>query len=306
MNHVSRRGLEALRAALHHETPATLHPAAQVTPGERARIINEAYADYFVPTRLSEAQMRRMDEIYDIDLERSVAARAGDRWIGMAMLAQRETRGWVSSVGVIPAWRRHGVARAMMHYLVASGRELGLVELTLEVIDRNAPARQLYESLGFRATRELLSWRRDADADQLPAPDERPRASDPFEMLDRHFNWHVEPASWQRDAPTLRCLASQADALRLLSPADAATIGYVIYSDLGERVALLDVGADPKSGGVRTARSVLQALAVLHRGKAISISNVPADDPLNRALAALGFLVTVRQYEMRLEVDHDA
>jgi hypothetical protein len=49
---------------------------------------------------------------------------------------------------------------------------------------------------------------------------------------------------------------------------------------------------------------MLQALAVLNARKALSISNVPVDDPLNRALAALGFLATVRQYEMRLAVDH--
>jgi hypothetical protein len=34
----------------------------------------------------------------------------------------------------------------------------------------------------------------------------------------------------------------------------------------------------------------------------MTISNVPADDPLNRVLAALRFLVTVRQVEMKLTV----
>jgi hypothetical protein len=172
------------------------------------------------------------------------------------------------------------------------------------VIDGNEPARNLYEALGFRATRELLSWRRDANADSLPAPDEPLRRADPAEMLALHLGWRSEPPSWQRDAPTLRRLTEGADAYRVASTFDAwQTVGYVIYSDLGERIAVLDVGADPDRGGVRSARAVLQALAVLNAGKAISISNVPVDDPLNRALAALGFLVGVRQYEMRLEVN---
>jgi hypothetical protein len=124
-------------------------------------------------------------------------------------------------------------------------------------------------------------------------------------MLSRHFGWRSEPPSWQRDAPTLRYLAESANAYRLASSFDAwQTVGYVIYSDLGERVAVLDVGADPDRGGVRIARAVLQALAVLNARKTLSIGNVPADDPTNRALVALGFLVTVRQYEMRLELDH--
>jgi hypothetical protein len=125
-------------------------------------------------------------------------------------------------------------------------------------------------------------------------------------MLDRHFGWHTEPPSWQRDAATLRYLVSGSDAVRLAAPADSAeTVGYVLYSDLGDRLALLDVGMDPRNGGARIARTMLQSLAVLHAGKTLSISNTPVDDPVNRALAALGFLVNVRQYEMRFVVDAD-
>ena len=303
MNNDNRSRLAALRSALHQPSMILL-PAAQATPRDRSRIINAAYADYFVPTRIGEAQMRRMDEIYNVDLARSVVARAGDAWVGMAMLSHRGQRGWISSVGVVPAWRRHGVARMMMERLLMSASDLGLAEVTLEVIDRNDPARCLYESLGFYEARELLSWRRDADADPLPAPDERLIAARPEEMLDLYFGWHTEPPSWQRDAPTLRYLEDGTDAVRLAAPDDATrTVGYVHYSNLGDRLALLDVGMDPQAGGVRAARAMLQALAVLNAGKALSISNVPADDPLNRALAALGFVVGVRQYEMRYVVD---
>ena len=44
----------------------------------------------------------------------------------------------------------------------------------------------------------------------------------------------------------------------------------------------------------------LQAVAALYWGSSISIMNVPADDQLNRILAALGFFVTMRQIEMVL------
>jgi ribosomal protein S18 acetylase RimI-like enzyme len=169
MNKEGHSSLAALRFAV-HGTSASLLPAAQATPRDRSQIINEAYADYWVPTRIGEAQMRRMDEIYDVDLAHSVAARAGNEWVGMAMLSHRGRRGWISSVGVVQAWRRRGLARAMMERLLASAEDLGLTEVTLEVIDRNDPARGLYESLGFRVGRELLSWRRDTDADGLPAP----------------------------------------------------------------------------------------------------------------------------------------
>ncbi len=302
MDNENRFPLATLRSAI-HGAPVTLLPANRATPRDRSRIINAAYADYFVPTRISETQMRRMDEIYDVDLARSVAARAGDAWAGMAMLSHRGARGWISSVGVVPAWRRRGVARAMMARLLASAHDLRLEDVTLEVIDRNDPARGFYESLGFRVARELLSWRRSADADALPAPDERLLAALPDEMLTRYFGWHTEPPSWQRDVQTLRYLEDGSEAVRLAAPDDPAqTAGYLFYSDLGDRLALLDVGMDPQNGGVRAARAMLQALIVLNAGKALSISNVPVDDPLNRALAALGFTVYLRQHEMRYVV----
>ena len=50
-------------------------------------------------------------------------------------------------------------------------------------------------------------------------------------------------------------------------------------------------------------RLLLQALAATYFGRALSIMNVPAEDSLNRILAALGFLVTVRQVEMILDVN---
>ena len=88
MDKENRSRLATVRSVF-HGAPVTLLPANRATPRDRARIINQAYADYYVPTRISETQMCRMDEIYDADLARSVTARAGDAWAGMAMLSHR-------------------------------------------------------------------------------------------------------------------------------------------------------------------------------------------------------------------------
>ena len=64
----------------------------------------------------------------------------------------------------------------------------------------------------------------------------------------------------------------------------------------------MDIGVDPASGIIVPGRILLQALSHLYWGQALTISNVPADDPLNRVLAALRFLVTTRQVEMQLEL----
>ena len=48
-----------------------------------------------------------------------------------------------------PAWRRAGLARALLEGLIEQGRAQGLVLLTLSVTVGNAAARGLYSGAGF-------------------------------------------------------------------------------------------------------------------------------------------------------------
>jgi GNAT superfamily N-acetyltransferase len=60
------------------------------------------------------------------------------------------TFAWVHDVFVRPAFRRQGVARALMAAAEAFVRSRGALELRLGVLDRNSDARALYRGLGFR------------------------------------------------------------------------------------------------------------------------------------------------------------
>ncbi len=277
-----------------------LLPAAAVSPAEQASALNAAYADYFVPLRLTPDQMAAMHDFYDIQGNLSVVARAGAELAGLALLAQRGGRGWVCAVGVRPQWRRQGIARAMMAALLDQARSTGLRQLTLEVIDRNAPARALYEGLGFVVERELLSWRFPADADSLPIPAELLAPADPVALLADFGGWHDQPPCWQREPATLRKMLDRTRGYRL--DMDGRPAAWCIVTDHAETVSILGAGVDPDFGPVRAGRALLQALAHRYRGRMLTITNVPADDGLNRALAALHFLVTIRQWEMRLSL----
>ena len=90
------------------ESEIQLVPADRVSLGQRVAIMNAAYADYFVPTRVSQDQMALMDRCYDIRPAHSVVARSRWESVGMALLAVRGERAWISGVGVVPAWRRQG------------------------------------------------------------------------------------------------------------------------------------------------------------------------------------------------------
>ncbi|MGC8781597.1 MAG: GNAT family N-acetyltransferase [Anaerolineae bacterium] len=277
----------------------SLVPALRVSPADRAELINRAYADYYVPMHLAAEQMAFIDRFYDVDLERSVVAVAGRKVIGLALLARRGRQGWISGVGVVPEHRRRGVGRAMIGRLLENATAAGLDEISLEVIVQNTAARQLYAGLGFRETRELLIWRRPVESDALPIPAERLTPADPASLLTACRPWRDGSATWQRAEATLAHMAAagRLQGYRL----DRATgpVACCLVSGHGDALSLLDVAIDPTTDIVTPGRTLLQALAHMHRGQAMTISNVPADDPLNRVLAALRFLVTVRQVEMK-------
>lgn len=78
-----------------------------------------------------------------------LAAREGDRLAGYAGLHHVLDEGFIANVAVAPDYRRTGVARALVTWLIGFGREIGLRTITLEVRAGNAAARALYGSLGF-------------------------------------------------------------------------------------------------------------------------------------------------------------
>lgn len=68
--------------------------------------------------------------------------------VGLGVLGER----WMSvcSMLTLPPFRRHGLGRQVLSALTRSGAEAGATSLYLQVEVENAPARSLYESLGFR------------------------------------------------------------------------------------------------------------------------------------------------------------
>ena len=87
-----------------------------------------------------------------LDGERCVflAAREGETVLGYVGLTYVLDEGYISNVAVSPAYRRRGVAGALVAELIRRGRALRLAFLTLEVREGNAPAVALYAKHGFR------------------------------------------------------------------------------------------------------------------------------------------------------------
>jgi [ribosomal protein S18]-alanine N-acetyltransferase len=76
-------------------------------------------------------------------------AMASDQPCGFTLTYHLPDEAELLMVAVAPAWRRQGIARAMMQDCATNAQAAGLTALFLEVRDSNDAARSLYDSLGF-------------------------------------------------------------------------------------------------------------------------------------------------------------
>jgi GNAT superfamily N-acetyltransferase len=77
------------------------------------------------------------------------------------MRAEAGSRRWVLiNVAVLPAWRRRGIASALVQGCLDEARRRAGRELWLQVDAANTGARDLYHRLGFRLTGVRATWRR--------------------------------------------------------------------------------------------------------------------------------------------------
>ena len=78
-----------------------------------------------------------------------LAARDGETLAGSVWVQTVLDEGYIGNVAVLPAYRRRGIADALLGELEAFGREKELSFLTLEVRAGNIPAISLYEKNGY-------------------------------------------------------------------------------------------------------------------------------------------------------------
>jgi ribosomal protein S18 acetylase RimI-like enzyme len=286
--------------------PLRLRPATAFSHRRLSELLNQAYADYYAPVTFDAYQFSMMCEDMDVDLARSVvavAAGAATGWstdtpIGMALLSVRGLEGWISGVGVLPEWRRRGVARTILEHILSEAQSSHLDPVRLEVLTQNKGGIRLYRTLGFKAVRDLLVLRLAPGA----APPARSEASDtesasPHKLLRYHTLFHDVDPSWQRALGSLQKRATWLQARALYY--DAHLAGYVLYQMRTDVIHILDLAVAPGLADRQTvARTLLQSLHALQPDLGGYVVNVPAEDPLSAAFTGLGYRVQQRQHEM--------
>lgn len=129
----------------------------------------EAFADHWGGFDRSEENLRRWLDSPTTDLSIWVVAFDGDEVAGGVLNSidpdQNEAlgleRGWLSSVFTRRAWRRRGLASALIARSLVLLRGRGMTSAALGVdADNPSGAFGLYESLGFAVDRRSTAWRK--------------------------------------------------------------------------------------------------------------------------------------------------
>jgi ribosomal protein S18 acetylase RimI-like enzyme len=281
--------------------PVRCVPVSQVDFNAFTAAFNQAYHDYYVPISMTIPSFQALIERDDLDLEASVAAVDNDQIIGTGLLGVRDRQGWIGGMGVIPARRRQGIGRQMMHYLLDRAQKRNLASVKLEVIEANKGAHALYRQLNFVDQRYLLILERDMgpveDFDSHYCIEECRVDS----LLDFYDLFHDTPNCWQRGSHSLRALTSHLQGWAAL---DADTVvGYALGWASLYGVRLTDIATDPSRNRVAIAQALLSELHRQHNGASGSSYNIAEDDPIVPAYLALGYKTMFRQIEMRYEIE---
>lgn len=93
----------------------------------------------------------------------TLIAYVGDVPAGFACFAAMYEQGELLMVGVLPAYRRLGLARRLVQQGEAQTRWLGATEIHLEVASQNAPAIALYTALGYETIGRRKAYYPDGD-----------------------------------------------------------------------------------------------------------------------------------------------
>lgn len=89
-----------------------------------------------------------------------LTARDTARLAGFAIMQFGEERAHLSLLAVHPEYRRIGVARRLLEWLIASARTAGIASLHLELRETNLGARRFYLSQGFDETLRIAGYYR--------------------------------------------------------------------------------------------------------------------------------------------------
>jgi ribosomal protein S18 acetylase RimI-like enzyme len=280
----------AVISRLSYDRPVRVVPATQLSEPALVDLFNAGYSDYLLPMRLTGTAFSEHIATNDIDLACSRVV-LDEEPAALALIAVRDSAGWVGGMGTVPRYRRRGMGEVALTAGLAALGDRGASVAWLEVIDENQRARLLYEKLGFEVVRDVVVW-------SLSASDAAPSAARTIEPSSAHA-WiranRRDREPWQRADESVAAIGARGGRLRgLVVERDGEVAAAALVRDDSPAVEVLQLVAPDEPA----AADLL--LAATRDGAGLRFRNVPGDAPASVALERLGAQLIATQHEMRV------
>ncbi|MDF1512478.1 MAG: GNAT family N-acetyltransferase, partial [Anaerolineae bacterium] len=221
---------------------------------------------------------------------------ANDMPVGITLFSRRDTQGWISGLGVLPLWRRKGIAIRILHQVQSTAICEKLDFLRLEVLAQNTGGIALYRQLGFRWERDLLVLTLEGGR-LSPSPPLGVESSDPDSLLKAYRHLHNVRSPWQRDLPSLK--HRKHNLLGWGVWEHGTLVAYLLAQIRSGHFSIADLAVDPDHPyQLQLARSLLLAMHSERPDMGSHILNIPAESPLLSAFTGLRYRIWHRQHEM--------
>lgn len=260
-------------------------------------VFNEAFAEYFVPVHLSQAQLAFKLRVDQVDLAYSVGAFANGQlvgfiWHGIA-LHQGQNTAYNAGTGVVPAFRGQGITQQLYQYALPILRAAGIQYSVLEVIKENSIAQKIYQNIGFQNLRLVHCYQQKKPLIDL-APSRVQQRQDDFISLvpedDRTPTWQNSPHAIAQ---------YQANAVQFLVQEQGEWVAsLIVYKQTG-RILQLYVQPQHRQKGIG---SLLLGRAAQFFPGLSAINVDAARKDLTGFLEHLGFECILQQYEMGFDL----
>jgi ribosomal protein S18 acetylase RimI-like enzyme len=123
---------------------------------------NEAFSNYPVNIQITEDKLAIMLGRKQLLPSLSIVAFLDNRPVGFVLNAMKELRGikmaWNGGTGVSPHCRGRGIGKLLMEATIDEYQKESVEIATLEVIESNTNAINLYEQMGYKKTKRLKSY----------------------------------------------------------------------------------------------------------------------------------------------------
>jgi GNAT superfamily N-acetyltransferase len=273
------------------------------TWNEAMQAWNEGFQGYFADMTMTIERFTDRFGMEGLSPALSVIAFDGDIPVGMIVNGIKEIKGekvgWNGGTAVAPAYRKQGVGKVMMDFVLDVYAENGVTVATLEAIRENEKAIALYEQKGYRIFDRLVHLKQNGKLQLPEAQNFTIQPMRPPQVVPLSF--YVQHAPWQTQALNVR------DAEAAIAYEGNEAVGYALYKHMyneqGELTHILlyqcvGMGAQEREIVASLLYHVLRSNVECAR----MAINLPEESTAAALLQEAGFMVYVSQVQMRKEM----